>query len=400
MNNYKEQLQIIKQGIDEIIGEKELIAKLKKGKKLNIKVGFDPTAPDLHLGHTVILRKMRQFQDLGHNVVFLIGDFTGKIGDPSGKNKTRPPLSEKEIKNNAETYKSQVFKVLDDKQTIVDFNSRWGNELTATEMITLAAQSTVARMIERDDFSKRYKNNQPISIHEFLYPLMQGYDSVFLKTDVELGGTDQKFNLLVGRDLQKNAQQEPQTVITLPLLEGLDGVKKMSKSEDNYIGITEDPDEIFGKTMSIPDEIMFKWFDLLSLKPLDEISALKKAISKGDNPRDIKILLALELTERFSNEDSAQNAKENFLKKFSKNEIPDNIPEKILKTKEAIPLANILKDIDMVSSTSEALRLINQGAVKIDQKKIESKDYDFGLDEKKLVQIGKKKFIYLTLKNH
>ncbi len=400
MNNYKEQLQIIKQGIDEIIGEKELIAKLKKGKKLNIKVGFDPTAPDLHLGHTVILRKMRQFQDLGHNVVFLIGDFTGKIGDPSGKNKTRPPLSEKEIKNNAETYKSQVFKVLDDKKTIVDFNSRWGNKLTATEMITLAAQSTVARMIERDDFSKRYKNNQPISIHEFLYPLMQGYDSVFLKTDVELGGTDQKFNLLVGRDLQKNAQQEPQTVITLPLLEGLDGVKKMSKSEDNYIGITEDPDEIFGKTMSIPDEIMFKWFDLLSLKPLDEISALKKAISKGDNPRDIKILLALELTERFSNEDSAQNAKENFLKKFSKNEIPDNIPEKILKTKEAIPLANILKDIDMVSSTSEALRLINQGAVKIDQQKIESKDYDFGLDEKKLVQIGKKKFIYLTLKNH
>ena len=255
-------------------------------------------------------------------------------------------------------------------------------------------------MIERDDFSKRYKNNQPISIHEFLYPLMQGYDSVFLKTDVELGGTDQKFNLLVGRDLQKNAQQEPQTVITLPLLEGLDGVKKMSKSEDNYIGITEDPDEIFGKTMSIPDEIMFKWFDLLSLKPLDEISALKKAISKGDNPRDIKILLALELTERFSNEDSAQNAKENFLKKFSKNEIPDNIPEKILKTKEAIPLANILKDIDMVSSTSEALRLINQGAVKIDEQKIESKDYDFGLDEKKLVQIGKKKFIYLTLKNH
>ena len=400
MNNYKEQLQIIKQGIDEIIGEKELIAKLKKGKKLNIKVGFDPTAPDLHLGHIVILRKMRQFQDLGHNVVFLIGDFTGKIGDPSGKNKTRPPLSEKEIKNNAETYKSQVFKVLDDKKTIVDFNSRWSNKLTATEMIALAAQSTVARMIERDDFSKRYKNNQPISIHEFLYPLMQGYDSVFLKTDVELGGTDQKFNLLVGRDLQKNAQQDPQTVITLPLLEGLDGVKKMSKSEDNYIGITENPDEIFGKTMSIPDEIMFKWFDLLSLKPLDEISALKKAISKGDNPRDIKILLALELTERFSNEESAQNAKENFLKKFSKNEIPDNIPEKILKTKEAIPLANILKDIDMVSSTSEALRLINQGAVKIDQQKVESKDYDFGLDEKKLVQIGKKKFIFLTLKKH
>ena len=396
----KEELKLIHRGSDELINEKELLIKLKEGSPLTVKVGFDPTAPDLHLGHTVLINKMKHYEDLGHKIIFVIGDFTGMIGDPSGKNKTRPPLTKEEVLKNAETYKKQVFKILDPKKTEIRFNSEWCTALGAEGFIGLASQYNLARMLERDDFNKRYKSNQSISIHELLYPLVQAYDSVYLKADVELGGTDQKFNLLVGRDLQKNAQQEPQTVITLPLLEGLDGVKKMSKSEDNYIGITEDPDEIFGKTMSIPDEIMFKWFDLLSLKPLDEISALKKAISKGDNPRDIKILLALELTERFSNEDSAQNAKENFLKKFSKNEIPDNIPEKILKTKEAIPLANILKDIDMVSSTSEALRLINQGAVKIDQKKIESKDYDFGLDEKKLVQIGKKKFIYLTLKNH
>ena len=260
----KNQIEIIKQGIDEIIGESDLIEKLKQGKKLTVKVGFDPTAPDLHLGHTVVLRKMRQFQDLGHKVIFLIGDFTGKIGDPSGKNKTRPPLTDEEIKENATTYAEQVFKVLDEDKTVVDFNSRWGDQMTAADMIKLSAQSTVARMIERDDFSKRYKNNLPISIHEFLYPLMQGQDSVELEADVELGGTDQKFNLLVGRDLQKNKGMSPQTIITLPLLEGLDGIKKMSKSENNYIGITEDADQIFGKTMSIPDEIMFKWFDLLS----------------------------------------------------------------------------------------------------------------------------------------
>ena len=262
--NPKKQIEIIKQGIDEIIGEDDLIEKLKQGKKLTVKVGFDPTAPDLHLGHTVVLRKMRQFQDLGHKVIFLIGDFTGKIGDPSGKNKTRPPLTDEEIRENANTYAEQVFNVLDEDKTVVDFNSRWGDKMTAADMIKLSAQSTVARMIERDDFSKRYKNNQPISIHEFLYPLMQGQDSVELKADVELGGTDQKFNLLVGRDLQKNQGMSPQTIITLPLLEGLDGIKKMSKSENNYIGITEDADQIFGKTMSIPDEIMFKWFDLLS----------------------------------------------------------------------------------------------------------------------------------------
>ena len=298
--DYKKQLEIIKYGIEEIIGEDNLIQKLKSGRKLKVKVGFDPTAPDLHLGHTVILRKMRQFQDLGHKVIFLIGDFTGKIGDPSGKNKTRPPLTDTEIKENAQTYADQVFNVLDKDKTVVDFNSRWGDKMTAADMIKLSAQSTIARMIERDDFSKRYKNNQPISIHEFLYPLMQGQDSVELEADVELGGTDQKFNLLVGRDLQKNKGMSPQTIITLPLLEGLDGIKKMSKSENNYIGITEDADQIFGKTMSIPDEIMFKWFDLLSLLPANEIKQIKKTVDEGSNPRDAKIVLAFELTERFT----------------------------------------------------------------------------------------------------
>ncbi|MDC3098636.1 tyrosine--tRNA ligase [Gammaproteobacteria bacterium] len=393
----KNQIEIIKQGIDEIIGEDDLIEKLKQGKKLTVKVGFDPTAPDLHLGHTVVLRKMRQFQDLGHKVIFLIGDFTGKIGDPSGKNKTRPPLTNEEIKENANTYAEQVFNVLDEDKTVVDFNSRWGDKMTATDMIKLSAQSTVARMIERDDFSKRYKSNQPISIHEFLYPLMQGQDSVELEADVELGGTDQKFNLLVGRDLQKNHGMSPQTIITLPLLEGLDGVKKMSKSENNYIGITEDADQIFGKTMSIPDEIMFKWFDLLSLQSTDEIEKIKKSVDEGGNPRDAKIILALELTKRFTSEKEAENAKENFFKKFSKNELPTDIEEKTVKHKGDYPLPNLLKDIDFVSSTSEALRLISQGAVKVDQIKVDSKDFHIEPNTKKLIQVGKKKIIYITI---
>jgi len=398
MNDPKKQIEIIKQGIDEIIGEDDLIKKLESGKKLVVKVGFDPTAPDLHLGHTVILRKMRQFQDLGHTVIFLIGDFTGKIGDPSGKNKTRPPLTDEDIKQNAKTYEEQVFKVLDSKQTKVDFNSRWGDKLSGADMIKLAAQSTVARMIERDDFSKRYKNNQPISIHEFLYPLMQGLDSVELKADVELGGTDQKFNLLVGRDLQKNAGMAPQTIITLPLLEGLDGIKKMSKSEDNYIGITEKADDIFGKTMSIPDDIMFKWYDLLSLKSVDEVNALRASAKDGANPRDIKVELAMELTERFANQDDALKAKDNFFKKFSTNELPSDIEEKIIETKETYAFANLLKDIGFAVSTSEAIRLINQGAVKVDQEKVDSKDYTLEPNVKKLIQVGKKKFVYLTLK--
>ena len=393
----KNQIEIIKQGIDEIIGESDLIEKLKQGKKLTVKVGFDPTAPDLHLGHTVVLRKMRQFQDLGHKVIFLIGDFTGKIGDPSGKNKTRPPLTDEEIKENATTYAEQVFKVLDEDKTVIDFNSRWGDQMTAADMIKLSAQSTVARMIERDDFSKRYKNNLPISMHEFLYPLMLGQDSVELEADVELGGTDQKFNLLVGRDLQKNQGMSPQTIITLPLLEGLDGVKKMSKSENNYIGITEDADQIFGKTMSIPDEIMFKWFDLLSLLPSNELKRIKKSVDEGGNPRDAKIVLAVELTERFTSAKEAETAKENFFKKFAKNELPSDIEEKTLKHKGNYPLPNLLKDIGFASSTSEALRLLSQGAVKIDQIKVDSKDLHIELNTKKLIQVGKKKIIYITI---
>ena len=398
MNDFKKQLEIIKQGIDEIIGEDDLIEKLKSGKKLTIKVGFDPTAPDLHVGHTVILRKMRQFQDLGHKVIFLIGDFTGKIGDPSGKNKTRPPLTNDEIKANAKTYEDQVLKVLDPSKTIIDFNSRWGDKMSATDMIKLAAQSTVARMIERDDFSKRYKNNQPISIHEFLYPLMQGYDSVELSVDVELGGTDQKFNLLVGRDLQKNVGQSPQTIITLPLLEGLDGVKKMSKTEENYIGITEKADDFFGKTMSIPDEIMMKWFDLLSLRPLEEIKKVDEDIKGGANPRDAKIDLAMELTTRFTSEKEAEKAKDNFFKKFSSNELPSDIEEKQISYTDVPALPNLLKDLGMVDSTSEAIRLIKQGAVKIDQEKVASKDQEVNFETKKLIQIGKKKFLYVSSK--
>ena len=398
MDDFKKQLEIIKQGIDEIIGEDDLINKLKSGKKLTIKVGFDPTAPDLHIGHTVILRKMRQFQDLGHKVIFLIGDFTGKIGDPSGKNKTRPPLTNDEIKANAKTYEGQVLKVLDPDKTTIDFNSRWGDKMSAADMIKLAAQSTVARMIERDDFSKRYKNNQPISIHEFLYPLMQGYDSVELEADIELGGTDQKFNLLVGRDLQKNAGQSPQTIITLPLLEGLDGIKKMSKTEENYIGITEKADDIFGKTMSIPDEIMMKWFDLLSLRPLEEIKKIEKNINGGANPRDAKIDLAMELTSRFTSEKEAEKAKDNFFKKFSSNKLPSDIEEKQISYTDVPALPNLLKDLGMVDSTSEAIRLIKQGAVKIDQEKVASKDQEVDFETKKLIQIGKKKFLYVSSK--
>ena len=397
MNDYKKQLEIIKQGIEEIIGEDDLLNKLKTKKQLVVKVGFDPTAPDLHIGHTVILRKMRQFQDLGHKVIFLIGDFTGKIGDPSGKNKTRPPLSDDEIQKNANTYKDQVFKVLDAKKTVVDFNSRWGDKLTAADMIKIASQSTVARMLERDDFSKRYKSNQPISIHEFLYPLMQGQDSVELEVDVELGGTDQKFNLLVGRDLQRNIGHEPQCIIMLPLLEGLDGVKKMSKSENNYIGITESADEIFGKTMSIPDEIMIKWFNLLSMKTPAEVSKLEKKLEDGSNPRDIKIELAMELASRYTDENKANEARENFIKKFSSKELPSNIELITLSFSEIPSLPNLLKDIGFTKSTSEGIRLISQGAVKIDEVKVDSKEMQLKFGNKYLLQVGKKRFTYIML---
>ena len=397
MNDYKKQLEIIKQGIEEIICEDVLVNKLKTKKQLVVKVGFDPTAPDLHLGHTVILRKMRQFQDLGHKVIFLIGDFTGKIGDPSGKNKTRPSLSDDEIQKNANTYKDQVFKVLDAKKTLVDFNSRWGDKLTAADMIKIASQSTVARMLERDDFSKRYKSNQPISIHEFLYPLMQGQDSVELEVDVELGGTDQKFNLLVGRDLQRNIGQEPQSIIMLPLLEGLDGVKKMSKSENNYIGITESADEIFGKTMSIPDEIMIKWFNLLSMKTPAEVSKLEKKLEDGLNPRDIKIELAMELATRYTDQNKANEARENFFKKFSSKELPSNIELITLSFLEIPSLPNLLKDLDFTESISEGIRLISQGAVKIDEIKVDSKEMQLKFGHKYLLQVGKKRFAYIML---
>ena len=398
MNDFKKQLEIIKQGIDEIIGEDDLIEKLKSGKKLTIKVGFDPTAPDLHVGHTVILRKMRQFQDLGHKVIFLIGDFTGKIGDPSGKNKTRPPLTNNEIKANAKTYEDQVLKVLDSDKTTIDFNSRWGDKMSAADMIKLAAQSTVARMIERDDFSKRYKNNQPISIHEFLYPLMQGYDSVELDADVELGGTDQKFNLLVGRQLQEVYGKSPQVVITMPILEGLDGNQKMSKSLGNYIGIDEPAKEIFGKIMSVSDNLMWRYFELLSFKEPNEIDQYKKQIKSGANPRDIKFELAAEIITRFHDAKSAENAKNDFIKRFSNNAIPDVIDEIEIKVgNEGIVFANLLKEIKLVSSTSDAHRMIKQAAVKIDGEGIDDGKQILQEGFCAVIQVGKRKFLRVKL---
>jgi tyrosyl-tRNA synthetase len=367
----KENLNLIKRGIDELISEEELLAKLKSKKQLVVKAGFDPTAPDLHLGHTVLINKLRHFQQLGHQVIFLIGDFTGMIGDPSGKNKTRPALDESAIKENAKSYEKQVFKILDPKLTHVRFNSEWSNKLGAEGIIKLASQYNLARMLERDDFSKRYKSNQTIALHEFLYPLIQANDSIALEADIELGGTDQKFNLLVGRELQRAFGQEPQVVITVPILEGLDGKNKMSKSLDNYVGIDEAPNEMFGKIMSISDELMWRWFDLLSFKTTDEITELKADQTNGRNPRDIKIELAKELISRFHDEESADLAETNFINQFQKKNIPDDIEEaSLFVSGGSIPLANLLKDCEMTSSTSEAIRMIKQGAVRIDEKKI------------------------------
>ncbi len=397
MNDFKKQLEIIKQGIDEIIGEDDLIEKLKSGKKLTIKVGFDPTAPDLHVGHTVILRKMRQFQDLGHKVIFLIGDFTGKIGDPSGKNKTRPPLTNDEIKANAKTYEDQVLKVLDPGKTTIDFNSRWGDKMSATDMIKLAAQSTVARMIERDDFSKRYKSQQSISIHEFLYPLLQGYDSVMLKADVELGGTDQKFNLLLGREVQKHYGVDQQAILTVPLLEGLDGVKKMSKSLNNYVALEDQADDMFGKIMSISDELMWRYFSLLSFKSSNEIESLKKAKEEGENPRDIKFLLAQEIVERF-HEGLGEKAKENFIERFQKGNTPKNVENLVIDIEgDAELLTRILKDSGMLKSTSEAMRLIKQGGVKVDGEKVSDEKHKLNKEKEFLIHVGKKKIAKITL---
>ena len=394
----KENLNLIKRGIDELISEDELIAKLKSKKQLIVKAGFDPTAPDLHLGHTVLLNKLRHFQQLGHQIVFLIGDFTGMIGDPSGKNKTRPALHQEEINENAKSYKKQVFKILDPKLTHVRFNSEWSNKLGAEGIIKLASQYNLARMLERDDFNKRYKSNQTIALHEFLYPLIQANDSIALEADIELGGTDQKFNLLVGRELQRANGQEPQVVITVPILEGLDGVNKMSKSLDNYVGIDESPNEMFGKIMSISDELMWRWFELLSFRSIDEIKALKADQARGKNPRDIKIDLAKELIARFHDEQSANLAEENFINQFQKKNIPDNIEEiSFSMSGDSMPLANLLKECGMTSSASEAMRMIEQGAVRIDEKKIIDTKHIVSSNTSAIYQVGKRKFKKITL---
>ena len=396
----KENLNLIKRGIDELISEEELLAKLKSKKQLVVKAGFDPTAPDLHLGHTVLINKLRHFQQLGHQIIFLIGDFTGMIGDPSGKNKTRPALDEAEIKENANSYEKQVFKILDPKLTHVRFNSEWSNKLGAEGIIKLASQYNLARMLERDDFSKRYKSNQTIALHEFLYPLIQANDSIALKADIELGGTDQKFNLLVGRELQRAFGQEPQVVITVPILEGLDGKNKMSKSLDNYVGIDESPNEMFGKIMSISDELMWRWFDLLSFKTTDEIKELKADQTNGRNPRDIKIELAKELISRFHDEESADLAETNFINQFQKKNIPDDLEEvSLVLSENSIPLVNLLKDVEMTSSTSEAIRMIKQGAVRIDEKKITDTKYKISSGTSAVYQVGKRKFKKITLQN-
>ncbi|UAA39367.1 tyrosine--tRNA ligase [Paraneptunicella aestuarii] len=398
MSDWQQAFAEIKRGADEILLEEELIEKLKEGKPLKIKAGFDPTAPDLHLGHTVLINKMRTFQDLGHDIIFLIGDFTGMIGDPTGKNVTRKPLTREEVLANAETYKQQVFKILDPEKTQVRFNSEWMEKLGAAGMIKLAARQTVARMLERDDFKKRYANGQPIAIHEFLYPLAQGWDSVALESDVELGGTDQRFNLLMGRELQKEEKQRPQTVLMMPLLEGLDGVQKMSKSLNNYIGITDAPNDMFGKVMSISDELMWRYYELLSFRPIEEIEAFKKQVEEGANPRDIKISLAKELIERFHDAEAAEQAHQDFIQRFQKNAIPDDMPEVSLPLDpEGVAIANLLKDADLVGSTSEAMRMIKQGAVKIDGEKVSDAKHTITEAGTAVYQVGKRKFARVTL---
>ena len=398
MSNIKEQIAELSRGADEVLPEDGLEAKLKKGRPLIVKAGFDPTAPDLHIGHTVLINKMRQFQQLGHDVVFLIGDFTGMIGDPSGKNATRPPLSPEEIKANAETYESQIFKILDADKTRVEFNSNWMGNMDAAGLIKLAARHTVARMLERDDFNKRYKGGQSISIHEFLYPLVQGYDSVALKADVELGGTDQKFNLLVGRQLQQDFGQEPQIVMTTPLLEGLDGVQKMSKSLDNYIGITDAPGEMFGKIMSISDDLMWRYFEVLSFRSLSDIAGLKKAVADGMNPRDAKFELGVEIVARFYDDAAAEEARQEFISRFQKGAMPDEISDKTLDSQDGqLGIAHLLKGAGLVSSTSEAFRMIKQGAVKIDGERVEDRGLQIKAGSTHIYQVGKRKFARVTL---
>ena len=389
----------IKRGAEEILIEDELVEKLKSGKKLKIKAGFDPTAPDLHLGHTVLINKMKTFQDLGHEVIFLIGDFTGMIGDPTGKNVTRKPLTRDDVLANAETYKEQVFKILDPAKTTVAFNSTWMEKLGAAGMIKLAARQTVARMLERDDFKKRYAGGQSIAIHEFLYPLVQGWDSVALESDVELGGTDQRFNLLMGRELQKDEGQKPQTVLMMPLLEGTDGVQKMSKSLGNYIGITDTPSDMFGKIMSISDVLMWRYYDLLSSLSIEQIAAQKQRVEQGTNPRDIKIELAKELIARFHSEADAQAAHDDFIQRFQKKALPDEIPELTVNIdEESILIANLLKEAGLVASTSEAMRMIKQGAVKLNgEDKVTDTKLEIAKGTTAIYQVGKRKFANITV---
>ena len=398
MAGINEQLAELGRGVEETLPEDGLAERLKKKDRLIVKAGFDPTAPDLHVGHTVLINKMRQFQQFGHEVVFLIGDFTGMIGDPSGKNATRPALSDEEIAANAKTYKTQIFKILDPEQTRIEFNSTWMNEVGAAGMVKLAARYTVARMLERDDFSKRFAAEQSISIHEFLYPLVQGYDSVALKADVELGGTDQKFNLLVGRHLQQQFGQDPQIVMTTPLLEGLDGVQKMSKSLNNYIGITDAPGEMFGKVMSISDDLMWRYFEVLSFRPLGDIESLKAAVADGRNPRDVKFELAAELVERFHDGAAAKAAQDEFVARFQQGAMPDEIDELSLPAEGgSLGIAHLLKAAGLVASTSEAFRMIKQGAVRVDGTRVEDRGLEMQAGTTHVYQVGKRKFAKVSL---
>ena len=399
MEQLERTFALIKRGTDEILLEDALRRKLALGRPLRIKAGFDPTAPDLHLGHTVLLNKLRQLQDLGHEILFLIGDFTGMIGDPTGKSATRKPLTREQIQENAKTYQDQVFRILDPERTRVVFNSQWLEGLGAAGLVQLAAQHTVARMLEREDFAKRYKGGQPIAIHEFLYPLIQGYDSVALHADVELGGTDQRFNLLVGRQLQEVYGQEPQVVITLPILEGLDGIQKMSKSLGNYIGITDSPDDMFGKVMSISDDLMWRYFELLSTRDLSEIQAWRGAVDEGANPRDIKFELGLELVSRFHGATQARQALERFVARFQRGAMPEDIPERTLSAGDAgvLPIANLLKAAGLVGSTSEAIRLIGQGAVRVDGERIDDARLAFAAGSQHVYQVGKRRIARVRL---
>ena len=398
MDPAADQLTEIRRGAEEILVEAELLERLKLGKPMLVKAGFDPTAPDLHLGHTVLINKMRQFQDLGHEVVFLIGDFTGMIGDPSGRNATRPALTDEQVADNARTYSEQIFKILDPEKTRITFNSEWMSKFSAADLIKLAARHTVARMLERDDFKKRYESGKSIAIHEFLYPLVQGYDSVALHADVELGGTDQKFNLLVGRQLQQAYDQKPQVVITMPLLEGLDGVNKMSKSMDNYVGITDSPNDMFGKLMSVSDELMWRYFELLSFRSVAEIKALQQSAVDGMNPRDIKFLLARELVARFHTDAAAEDANHSFIERFKDKKIPDDIAEVSVQSQDGrLGLAQLLREAQLVSSAAEGFRMIQQGAVRIDGERAEDRQLEIPVGETHIYQVGKRRFARVTV---